>query len=238
MRVNVQLAVDVGDVRLHCAVREGEFLLDVSSIAAACQQAQHIGFARGEAVFASELCTKGVQVRTNVGNRGLLLGFAAYGSMNARRNRLTGLARRTPIARALIRSRHGPRCLRKHAHAVEGAHAAHGCVEAERMRHPEIERGKDEGDARGKQGYAQLVEQAHPRGEHAADKPQRNSEPSRGANHAQHGQGACGAACADSRNKQPYNEGKQRGAYLAQRTRNLGQAGVSHAQGRHEQQPC
>ena len=71
MRVNVQLAVDVGDVRLHRAVRESEFLLDVGGVAAACQQAQHIGFARGEAVFASELCTKGVQVRTNVGNRGL-----------------------------------------------------------------------------------------------------------------------------------------------------------------------
>ena len=61
MRVNVQLAVDVGDVRLHCAVREGEFLLDVSSVAAACQQAQHIGFTRGEAVFAGELYTKSVQ---------------------------------------------------------------------------------------------------------------------------------------------------------------------------------
>ena len=157
--------------------------------------------------------------------------------MNACRVRLTRLARRALIARVLIRLRHGSRGLCKHAHAAEGTHAAHGCVKAERMRHSEIERGKDERDARGKQSYAQLVEQAHPRGEHAADKPQRNPETSRGANHAQHGQGACRAACADSRNKQPHDEGKQRGAYLAQRTRDLGEAGVSHAQGRHEQQP-
>ena len=156
--------------------------------------------------------------------------------MNACHVRLTRLARRAPIAHTLIRLRHGSRGLGKHAHATEGAHAAHGCVEAERMRHSKIERGKDEGDARGKQGYAQLVEQAHPRGEHAAGESQRDSESSCGTDHAQHGQGACRAARADSGNKQPHDEGKQRGAYLAQRTRDLGEAGVSHAQGRHEQQ--
>ena len=130
MRVNVQLAVDVGDVRLHRAVREGEFLLDVGGVAASCQQAQHIGFTRGETVFAGELRTKGVQARANVGNRGLLLGSAAYGSMNVCRNRLTCLARRTPIARTLIhedgrvvgvRASHTPRFL-KDGMQLKGLH--------------------------------------------------------------------------------------------------------------------